>query len=231
MSLRPNIESFELDGKDLVVRGESDDPLPEILRVVVTAERGHEGRSLRRGCCREEDRDRLAVDSQGHRVHQRSGGDDGHRDSRRPVRDPLVGPVRGHRVARHGAGPDPPGGRFGVLVPNLKPCGAGEPEIDALVKSMRAREDFKAGRIPAGFTYLGQFIDHDITFDPTPFGARSRPARRRSTTGRRGSTSTRSTAAGPPSSPISTNDTRPGELLLAEGPPRRPRTQSTSASH
>ncbi|MDQ5834895.1 MAG: peroxidase, partial [Actinomycetota bacterium] len=23
-------------------------------------------------------------------------------------------------------------------------------------------------RIPAGFTYLGQFIDHDITFDPTP---------------------------------------------------------------
>ena len=24
-----------------------------------------------------------------------------------------------------------------------------------------------AGPIPAGFTYLGQFIDHDLTFDKT----------------------------------------------------------------
>ena len=24
-----------------------------------------------------------------------------------------------------------------------------------------------AGQIPAGFTYLGQFIDHDLTFDKT----------------------------------------------------------------
>ena len=86
-----------------------------------------------------------------------------------------MGPVPGHQVARHGAGPDPPDGRFGVLVPGLEPCRAGEREIDALVESMRAREEFNAGRIPAGFTYLGQFIDHDITFDPTPFGARSRP--------------------------------------------------------
>ena len=36
MSFRPNIESLELVGTDLVVRGESDDPLPDILRVVVT---------------------------------------------------------------------------------------------------------------------------------------------------------------------------------------------------
>ena len=64
-----------------------------------------------------------------------------------------------------------------MLVPDLEPCRAGEPEIDELVNSMRARE-FTAGRIPAGFTYLGQFIDHDITFDPTPFGARSDPERR-----------------------------------------------------
>jgi hypothetical protein len=27
-------------------------------------------------------------------------------------------------------------------------------------------------RIPAGYTYFGQFIDHDITFDPTPLGAK-----------------------------------------------------------
>ena len=37
----------------------------------------------------------------------------------------------------------------------------------------RARASRRAA-IPAGFTYLGQFIDHDITFDPTPFGAAPR---------------------------------------------------------
>ena len=35
MSVRPNISSLKLEGKDLVVRGETDDPLPAILRVVV----------------------------------------------------------------------------------------------------------------------------------------------------------------------------------------------------
>jgi hypothetical protein len=52
------------------------------------------------------------------------------------------------------------------------------PEIDALVKAMRARAGGEPGTIPAGFTYLGQFIDHDITYDPTPFGARPRRPRR-----------------------------------------------------
>lgn len=32
--------------------------------------------------------------------------------------------------------------------------------------------------IPAGFTYLGQFIDHDLTFDPTPTPARRRDPRK-----------------------------------------------------
>ena len=27
-------------------------------------------------------------------------------------------------------------------------------------------------RIPAGYTYFGQFVDHDISFDPTPLGAK-----------------------------------------------------------
>ena|SRR5690349_16186719 len=36
MSVRPNIEKLELDGDDLVIRGQSTDPLPSILRVVVT---------------------------------------------------------------------------------------------------------------------------------------------------------------------------------------------------
>jgi hypothetical protein len=35
MSVRPNISSLTMEGKDLVVRGETDDPLPAILRVVV----------------------------------------------------------------------------------------------------------------------------------------------------------------------------------------------------
>ena len=35
MSVRPNIQSLTLNGSDLVVRGESADPLPTILQVVV----------------------------------------------------------------------------------------------------------------------------------------------------------------------------------------------------
>ena len=35
MAVRPNITSLTLEGTDLVVRGESADPLPEILQVVV----------------------------------------------------------------------------------------------------------------------------------------------------------------------------------------------------
>ena len=36
MALRPNIESLELDGTNLVIRGESEKPLPDMLRVIVT---------------------------------------------------------------------------------------------------------------------------------------------------------------------------------------------------
>jgi Animal haem peroxidase len=43
--------------------------------------------------------------------------------------------------------------------------------IEELVRLMSTRapaaEQRENLRIPAGFTYLGQFIDHDITFDPT----------------------------------------------------------------
>ena len=35
MGVRPNITSLELNGTSLVVQGESDDPLPTILQVVV----------------------------------------------------------------------------------------------------------------------------------------------------------------------------------------------------
>jgi len=90
-----------------------------------------------------------------------------------------VGPVPLDHLARHGAGPDPPPGHFGVLVPGLEPCKAGVPDVDALVKTMWSRKGIdQSVTIPAGFTYLGQFIDHDITFDPTSFGERARRPRR-----------------------------------------------------
>jgi Animal haem peroxidase len=50
----------------------------------------------------------------------------------------------------------------------LPPCKAGPDELTLLFQLMERRRG-KAGQnphVPAGFTYLGQFIDHDITFDP-----------------------------------------------------------------
>jgi heme peroxidase len=81
-------------------------------------------------------------------------------------------------VTRHGAavprGLDAaPEGRFGRLV-DLDPCPAGPDELEALVTVLDAGKGVPQSSIPAGFTYLGQFIDHDITFDPTPFGAAQR---------------------------------------------------------
>jgi hypothetical protein len=82
-------------------------------------------------------------------------------------------------VARHGAavprgqdldpGRDPPQGRFGRMFPGLLPCDVSSGAIDELVTWMGdpSRSQEGNSRIPAGFTYLGQFIDHDITFDPT----------------------------------------------------------------
>ncbi len=76
-------------------------------------------------------------------------------------------PVRSH-VAR--------AGRFGLLFPELAgvPWTTGSPALDEQIShelgaSMHAQPD-TPGTIPAGFTYLGQFVDHDITFDPTSLG-------------------------------------------------------------
>jgi len=71
---------------------------------------------------------------------------------------------------------DPRLGRFGRMFPDLAPCPLGDATIDAVATWMgdRANETGQNSRIPAGFTYLGQFIDHDITFDPTPLAARTR---------------------------------------------------------
>lgn len=54
MSVRPNIESLDLEGADLVVRGGSDMPLPNILRVVVTQQGiTEDGRGVEEGAARE----------------------------------------------------------------------------------------------------------------------------------------------------------------------------------
>ncbi|ADO67855.1 peroxidase family protein [Stigmatella aurantiaca] len=65
-----------------------------------------------------------------------------------------------------------PSGKFGRLFPSLQPL---LPPIAALEELGAAMRDSAPGalrgdneNIPAGFTYLGQFIDHDITFDTTP---------------------------------------------------------------
>ena len=67
-------------------------------------------------------------------------------------------------------------GRFGRLFSDLKPLVADQAALQALADTMRddattvALTSDNQG-IPAGYTYLGQFIDHDITLDVTPVGA------------------------------------------------------------
>jgi hypothetical protein len=64
-----------------------------------------------------------------------------------------------------------PTGKFGRLFPDLRPLVADPDALDALGDVMRDVDaESPAGDnpgIPAGYTYLGQFVDHDITFDPT----------------------------------------------------------------
>ncbi len=62
-------------------------------------------------------------------------------------------------------------GRFGKLFPDLAPFRPPDEDLIALGLSMRetAPDDpgLNTSDIPAGFTYLGQFIDHDMTADKT----------------------------------------------------------------
>jgi hypothetical protein len=61
----------------------------------------------------------------------------------------------------------PPGrGRFGRMFPLLRAGTLAPRTIDGLVKAMRRADGDFNRDIPAGYTYLAQFIDHDITFDP-----------------------------------------------------------------
>ncbi len=64
-----------------------------------------------------------------------------------------------------------PTGKFGRMFPELRPLSPSIESLDELGQAMvESSPDDTEGdnkNVPAGFTYLGQFIDHDITFDPT----------------------------------------------------------------
>jgi hypothetical protein len=74
---------------------------------------------------------------------------------------------------------DPPdqvmAGRFTRLFPDLAGARFNRHELELLAEAMTAPADESGPRaaaeenrtIPAAYTYLGQFADHDITFDPT----------------------------------------------------------------
>jgi hypothetical protein len=106
-----------------------------------------------------------------------------------------------------------------VLVPGLEPCAAGEREIDALVAAMEKRKGIDQGTIPAGFTYLAQFIDHDITFDPRPLSARRRRPRRTVNFRTPRLDLDSLYGGGPRVQPYLYERERPERLLLSPGPP------------
>jgi Animal haem peroxidase len=83
----------------------------------------------------------------------------------------MAGPGR-EGAAGHGSAQPRPGtgaGRFGRMFPCLPRRDAGPDALEELVGALDALKDtsLESDRIPAGYTYLGQFIDHDITFDAT----------------------------------------------------------------
>src|SRR5687768_659109 len=82
-----------------------------------------------------------------------------------------TGVPRGQRAE---AGSDPGRGRFGRLFPEGEAGAPTDEAIEALVRWMGADDNRLRdnSRIPAGFTYLAQFIDHDVSFDPTPLAGR-----------------------------------------------------------
>jgi hypothetical protein len=80
-------------------------------------------------------------------------------------------------------------GRFGRLFPSLPPFSSDTPRMRQALTELGARggpmdasrpnpdgtpgaRNFDNPTITAGFTYLGQFLDHDMTFDPTSSLAR-----------------------------------------------------------
>jgi hypothetical protein len=82
---------------------------------------------------------------------------------RQPQRDSL------DASSGHG---DP--GMFGRMFPDLKPLAVDDGPLQELADAMTDPDPASAAgnnaNVPAGFTYLGQFVDHDITLDLTAIG-------------------------------------------------------------
>lgn len=80
-------------------------------------------------------------------------------------------PTREFLARLHGH--DDPG-MFGRLFPHLEPLQVGDAALQELAAAMKDLDPGSAAgdnaAIPAGFTYLGQFVDHDMTLDLTSIG-------------------------------------------------------------
>ena len=110
------------------------------------------------------------------RARHRDVPDDEPEPAEPGLRDLLMGATRGAALnAHHGASPRglsaagaarSARGRFGRMFGYLPVRDADVDALRALAVTMTTGIGRSRG-IPAGFTYLAQFIDHDLTFDPT----------------------------------------------------------------
>src|SRR5215217_6929855 len=112
-------------------------------------------------------------------VPHRPGARVRHRGADPAVRGDVMVPARDDQVAvGHGAAPrgldaqdgaDPPRGRFGRMFPGRPACEAGPEAIEQLVALMeRPRKLMQNHDLPAGFTYLAQFVDLDSVYGLGP---------------------------------------------------------------
>jgi hypothetical protein len=80
--------------------------------------------------------------------------------------------LRSHGYGQRNGDEQPTGGivaqgKFGRMFPTLYALRSNDDAMDALAAVMVSATPDENPTIPAGFTYLGQFIDHDITLDTT----------------------------------------------------------------
>ena len=89
------------------------------------------------------------------------------------VREPVLSAFKGKNI---GVVKEP--GLFGQMFPSLanKPLNVGDADLKKLADAMIDVDPGSAGgdnpNVPSGFTYLGQFIDHDLTLDTSGIGER-----------------------------------------------------------
>ncbi len=84
-----------------------------------------------------------------------------------PKARPLVGGLARHGIAGP-VGQVANGGRYGRLFPELDASAWSEAELKGLAHALTALKPSTDNfSVPSGYTYFGQFVDHDSTFDPT----------------------------------------------------------------